>query len=141
MATAPSFQLDPIVEFRFQVLIACNGDVVRAKQAWDFITEDENVVAIRSAGDVAPAKTRATRKAKAEEPEPEIQKLPEEQAAEAIGAPGTSYDDVRQAIIQLGIKKGSDTVRKVLASFGVDHGSKLTEAQWPEAIAALDREG
>lgn len=48
-----------------------------------------------------------------------------------------AYEDVREAVTALAATGGRAKVVAVLDTFGVDHASKLTEAQWPEALAAL----
>lgn len=48
-----------------------------------------------------------------------------------------SYDDVKNAVVALAAAKGRDAAVAVLDQFGVDHASKLTEEQWPEAVQAL----
>jgi hypothetical protein len=57
--------------------------------------------------------------------------------AAAEDASAVTYDDVRNAVVGLAAAKGRDAAIAVLDQFGVDHASKLTEAQWPEALAAL----
>lgn len=76
---------------------------------------------------------------KAQAAEPKVEKLPEEKAVEPIAeeTPAVAYTDVQAAVTKLAANKGRDAVVKVFDQFGVDHGSKLTEAQWGEAIAAL----
>jgi hypothetical protein len=134
MATAPSFAFDPTVELRLQILAMCGGDVGKAKVAFDFVTAGV------PANDTAPAEEKPKRgrqpkvepeAAPTEEPKPA--KLPEEAAAESR----VEYAQVRDAVVKLGAAKGRAAVVKVLDSFGVDHGSKLTEDQWPAALAAL----
>lgn len=48
-----------------------------------------------------------------------------------------TYEHVKKAVTNLSLKKGRDAVLGVFETFGVDHGSKLTEDQWPAALAAL----
>ncbi len=93
-------------------------------------TAEEN-----DAGAAAPSSTAASPQAfrsSAAEAAPEVRKLPEEAAAEAV-----KYSDVQAAVTRLAAAKGRDAVIAVFDQFGVDHGSKLTEAQWSEAVAAL----
>lgn len=88
--------------------------------------------AAKAANDEAPAE-QAEEKPAEPAAEEKPAKLPEEAAAEAI-----KYSDVQSAVTKLAAAKGRQAVIDVFGQFGVDHGSKLTEEQWPEAIAALD---
>jgi hypothetical protein len=47
-----------------------------------------------------------------------------------------TYDDVTKATLALARAKGREAAVKVLGTFGVDHGSKLTPEQWAPYIAA-----
>jgi hypothetical protein len=54
--------------------------------------------------------------------------------------PAVTYAAVQAAVRQASVAQGRDFVIATLASFGVDHASKLTEVQWGDAIAALTQE-
>lgn len=60
-------------------------------------------------------------------------------ASETTAEPSVTYDDVRQLVGQLAMAKGRDAAAGVLEKLGVDHASKLTEAQWPLAVEALQK--
>lgn len=74
---------------------------------------------------------------------------PKEEAAPSAGSADTptdttsdpessvTYEDVRKAVLALSAAKGRDTTVDVLGAFGVDHASKLTKDQWPQALAKL----
>ena len=61
----------------------------------------------------------------------------EQAASDPEPASDVTYDDVRAAVTKLAASKGREAALGVLDTFGVDHGSKLTEGQWSEAVAAL----
>jgi hypothetical protein len=53
-------------------------------------------------------------------------------------APAIVYDDVRKLVLDLSKDpKTRPDVRAILATFDVDHATKLTPEQWPAAHAAL----
>lgn len=51
-------------------------------------------------------------------------------------AAAIAYTDVQKATTDLAKAKGNSSVRPILASFNVDHATKLTEAQWSPYIEA-----
>ncbi len=51
-------------------------------------------------------------------------------------APVLTYEDVTKATLALAAARGRDAAVAVLNTFGVDHGSKLTQDQWAPYIAA-----
>jgi hypothetical protein len=71
--------------------------------------------------------------AKTEEPVAEVAK----EAPASEGEQAVAYADVQKAVTALALAKGRDAVLGVFGQFDVDHGSKLTEEQWPAALAAL----
>ncbi|API59612.1 hypothetical protein BSL82_10035 [Tardibacter chloracetimidivorans] len=81
------------------------------------------------------------------DPAPSAEPQPDTSSAETTSADtaAVTYADVQAAVTRLASAtgKGRDAVLAVFEQFGVDHGSKLSEEQWPEAIALLDqaREG
>ena len=109
--------------------------------------EEAKVVEQPAAEEAKPEPARRTRKtpeAKADEPvvaaTQDVEPAPTVQAplhAPAVEATVVAYSDVQAAVSKLAAAKGRTAVMGVFEQFGVDHGNKLTEAQWPEAIAAL----
>lgn len=93
----------------------------------------------------APKKEEAERE---REPEPEAKKAapkkaapkkedPQSEPEEPAGKNALTYDTIRQAVVDLAAAKGRGAVVAVLDTFGVDHASKIDEAQWGEALNAL----
>jgi hypothetical protein len=58
-------------------------------------------------------------------------------AASPSDGNAVAYADVQRAVTQLAAAKGRDAVLAVFERFGVDHATKIPEAQWGEAAAAL----
>ncbi|HRL05087.1 MAG TPA: hypothetical protein PL098_00070 [Brevundimonas diminuta] len=61
-------------------------------------------------------------------------KAPQQAATEAEPL---AYSDVQRRVLDLA-KHSRDDVVELLGQFGVDHGKKLTEEQWPEFIELAD---
>lgn len=101
--------------------------------------EDAPVVVGRIGADVTdhagnePEKAKPTAaKPAAEKPKP----APVEKEKPAEDAATVAYTDVQMATNTLAKAKGTGAVREILASFDVDHATKLTEAQWQGYIDA-----
>lgn len=102
------------------------------------------------AADAPRTSTRKPAEPKAEppkaEPEPaaEITQVSEEAIATVADDPAErgplTYDgDIKPAVLKVSAKHGRPGVEKLLADFGVDHTSKVTEDKWPEFLAAIDK--
>lgn len=106
--------------------------------------------------DAAPEKPKATARGKKAETAPSAETASEEttspgseetastptgedkappQAATEAGP--LAYSDVQRRVLDLA-KHSRDDVVELLGQFGVDHGKKLTEEQWPEFIELAD---
>lgn len=96
----------------------------------------------------AKAKAKADKEPEVEQaaaPEPEEPVVGDAEQPSAASPPSATdadtdpvtYEDVRAAVTRLAALKGRDAALAVLDTFGVDHGSKLTEDQWAPALAAL----
>ena len=97
------------------------------------------------------AKRNAGRAGKAEEPldgtpspaPAAEEKAPAAEPAEVSAsdeAPKIEYAQVSTAVLSLVKAKGRDAAVAVLSQFGVGNAKELAEAQWPEALEALNAE-